>query len=367
MASSNSSNNEVNDMHILATYCKNPGERTEKEYKQFCLQKGIRDNKNYSEYVDGILLNKNKLIITNMLLAKLKELCIISLHKYIEFYIPKYTTAFANTNIDHGELCIGVDDDGLLTGVPIFEDFNLIKNRIIKRIRNNLIVSNEDNIHDIINNTVIDIIPLRVDNDIIDDTILSSIIDKYLQECTKYKTIHGKYTIKRKAWIYKLEYYRRPLRVIINDNVIRKELIKYIYNNMSIMQYYSSLKIICFLLRTGDIVFTDDYIVQTKYFKNHYMYWLTTYRDFRINEILKLKPVHHGYLEPTCPWINIIKQFYPLTYNLINSGWKYYLIKIKFPGLHKRKYNDQIYYKGSGGNIKTCHRSIDVQGEPCCI
>ena len=66
--------------------------------------------------------------------------------KYIQTYIPKYTTAFFNprSNIRSGKLFIGVNDLGLVKGIPYIGSLNknLIKEKLYNTIRKNVVTNN---------------------------------------------------------------------------------------------------------------------------------------------------------------------------------------------------------------------------------
>jgi hypothetical protein len=123
-----------------------PNESLNTEFKTFTFD---------SEMIEKIP-DKNKLfhnLNTGIISREFLELNYKNILKYIEYYVPKYTTCFFNmdTNFSHSDsfFFIGIDDDGIIHGIPF--DFNAInidtlRRTIIYSIRKSIIENLFDNI-----------------------------------------------------------------------------------------------------------------------------------------------------------------------------------------------------------------------------
>jgi hypothetical protein len=199
------------------------------EFKELCFNSLINyfDNKTLYNllYNDRVLNSKT---FNNMVLNELTG--------YIEKYIPKYIGNFSKANIT-GELYIGVDDNGLIEGIPYYGTLTPKKiAQMIYRARVNsrgVRLIDDEEIYD---DTLIDeyyyklkveIVHLQFfDNkDIVDDIQKSkerlSEVEKYNDDLTiAWKTYEDIYA----KWIYEHNLYSDKLINILMNKEIRKEL-----------------------------------------------------------------------------------------------------------------------------------------------
>ena len=99
---------------------------------------------------------------------------------YLTSVIPKYVTSFSGSSIN-GELFIGIDDFGEITGVPYYGEMSksMISNYISLSIRDKIETGTNENYKDILNNISVDIIKLEIEQLLL--------IDEYSDLYTKYK------------------------------------------------------------------------------------------------------------------------------------------------------------------------------------
>ena len=83
------------------------------EFKEFCLQEETEVD--YSIVKTGIITNKEK--FNNDIYKNIRI--------YFYKYLPKYISAFINSNIK-GQLIIGVNDFGEVTGIPINHSYTFL-------------------------------------------------------------------------------------------------------------------------------------------------------------------------------------------------------------------------------------------------
>ena len=85
-------------------------ETLQNEYKEFCIKTNIYNYYTQEELDDIIKTGKLTKQFNNMILDNLKLYC--------DIYVPKYASAFTNSRIKNGNIQIGVNDHGEVTGIP---------------------------------------------------------------------------------------------------------------------------------------------------------------------------------------------------------------------------------------------------------
>ena len=119
------------------------------EYKEFCLQDTCS------------IFNKNEIstiLISGKLDDNYNSLVYQSLQHYFYNVIPKYISSYLNANT-FGDIYIGIDDSGEITGIPILNNINhnIIYDLFYKSI--STLLNFFDNIHNYVS---ISILPLII-------------------------------------------------------------------------------------------------------------------------------------------------------------------------------------------------------------
>jgi hypothetical protein len=328
------------------------------EYKEFRLEKVC-----LSLYfnIDQVIN-----IINNDLFPKrLHKVCADTLKIYISQSVSKYLSAYMNSIINNGTLLLGVSDQGVLTGVPIINNYT--NTDIINDIHNTIKQIKLSNIDEqyILNNLKIEFIPLEINKLYLDDDNIDNLIQDYYTKYDAYITVENEYITKKQEWLLKITHYKRAINIIINEQPIRIELIKYISNSK-----YGTLYIRNNIIETLENInykfnFKKYYIYNSKNYPTNITFWITRYRDEMVNDLICNKPHYHTLIEPPLPWFRILKYFRPMTTRWINNmNIKYQIIKLTYPCNNN---NNIVSCIDKNGNLRSYYRILDKYERPCCI
>ena len=116
----------------------NSNESMEIEYKEFCFKRNIY---NYfsKKQIKHILL-------TGKLDESFNSKIYDNIRVYFNTYIPKYASAFYNSNIQNGVLKIGINDYGEVTGIPYIGNLDEMKCKSLLKESMKYINTNIDDI-----------------------------------------------------------------------------------------------------------------------------------------------------------------------------------------------------------------------------
>lgn len=302
-----------------------------------------------------------KIVTTGILPYDFDNIIFGNLYHYINIYLPKYISAFANCeNIDEGYLYFGVSNSGEITGIPLLgelrkEDVNFM----LKSIKNSLSL-------DMLSEIKIDVIKLEKNLDYLED-IATQEIEEKTAKILEYKSEFKKYSEIRDKWFEELTSFTHKISYIILDRKIRNDIAKYIKTHGPKRPEVQ---------KQAEILESDQSIeilngVQLCDYKNsddNVYYWVMYYKDMIIEEIRKRKPVKPMY---TYNSFDIIYNTYfqlltKLRYKFIvnNPKCNYYMIKITIPG----KKETPVYFKHPIYEWKWL-RKVRIEGDkgPCCI
>ena len=318
-------------------------ENKETEFKEFYLKISP----------DSVLsLEEINFIVANgIYLKKLNKLIFLNLKKYLIYYLPKYLSCFINTKIN-GKLIFGVNDIGEITGIPYLGQIKINK---IYQFINNIVSKYLDGIDDISQYYDIKFVKLNKDINILDDSA-----DEYIQDMNKrnlrYKTIIEKYIKDKKLWLEKIAVFNTKILEILNNLDLRDELIKFI-------EKFSTNKIIIQLLETQHKFSYDKDMYYRIKDRNHIFFWVAKFKDFKINELQKIKPRKKN-LPSLVNNSMILSKISNMRYRFIknNKNLNFYIIEINI------KNNNNIYsrYRLPYSEL-WCYRTrvCDIYGPGC--
>lgn len=315
------------------------------EFKEFCLNLNEDDFDCLNiEKISktGILDDNEKIIINNMILSSIKN--------YFIKYIPRYLSAFLNSNIDNAEMHIGVDDYGEITGIPFFgskEEFEKFIYNIIKLPLYYTKTKGKNVDYKIIVDELVIDKNLLVDTS--DEILKTYYNDKHLATITRKK-----YIIERRKWASALSEYTCKLPLLLEYK--KKEFHNYLMKHAPHMINY---KIYSHEMRN---------IAHLKANPNHYLYWLMLFKEQEIDKLQRIKPQ-----KPKIPKINqgpyfLLNNLTELRTKFINNNneIKYFVIKIVFPS-KANEYDTVYYYNLEGKTWLTKERHYHVNVGPCCL
>ena len=290
-----------------------------------------------------------------------------TLKKYIKIYLPRYIASFSNPNTlnSQGEFYIGVDDDGIVHGIPYdgLLDINLIKNEIKSifedKIKNGK--ESEECLDEYFKLIKIELFELNIRS----KCDYYNYYEHYLNRITNQNRIYENYLKAKKIWENVFNMYVLKLHDIANNSITRLELINFIRENCKekLVMYELLIE-----LRSDKIYkqVTFDMITKNKDNKLNMFYWIIKYKDYIVSRLKKMKPIipklyyNQNYpLQILCNVPNMIP-----TWINNNKSLKLYLIKFTLPGnISKTKYLE--YKDNVTGEFISSYRT-DYNGIPRC-
>ena len=331
---------------ILGDYYDQP-ESKNIEFKEFYLK----------VCPDTILTDDEILYIVNYgkFFRKLNHLIFLNIKSYLIYYLPKYMSCFLNSQTN-GKLILGINDFGEITGIPYLG--NLSEKKIFKFIDSSVssYIHGIDNFANYIN---INIIKLNKDINLLDDDA-SNLIELMNHRNQLYFERNRQYNILRKKWIKILSRYNTKLINILNNEDTKEELIEFVKlnsNNFDVINKLKTIKEFKFLRYT-------DFFNKLKN-KNEILYWVAKFKDYKIDELQKIKPKKID----TPSLLNnsmILSKLSQMRYRFIknNKNLNYYLIEIFISNSSNSK---PIHFKLPNSNIWNFRIRIETKNGPSCI
>lgn len=321
-------------------------ETLEQEYKEFCIKDNCIDSLSKKDIKNFI--NNGKLFIN------FNDIILNNLHIYINFYLPKYVAAFHNMQkIINMNLYIGIDDYGEITGIPFLKDLNMYRTDITNAVNRTLSLY-LDNICCV--KYELQIIKCDIDYDILCDENIKTLLYEFQEYKQKYKVLYSDYVKQHKNWIIEITKYKGKLTNIYLDNELKNEFIQYLIHN----NVYQMFKID---LDDCKCDYISDVRIQ-KYNKKHIVYWLVKFKEERVCDLKKQKPI-----QPLSPKILnlpycLFRQLSPLRKSLLrnNTNLNYYVMNIK---LRKLSNCSKLicYYDTKHNEYKITQRTL-LNNEP---
>lgn len=315
------------------------------EFKQFCLHiddDTIEDVFHVQKMsIDGII---EDIMFFNYIVSK-------SIHYYFKKYIPRYTSAFINSNIKNAELVIGVDDFSEITGIPYFGTKSELEDKITKfttSISNYIKCKNGKEVP-----ITIQVEQLEINNDYLQDDC-DYILKEYYENLNTKKYMLYKYKQDRKKWSCELNQYTCKLPTLIQSQKMAfdKYLKTYAPHMLGYKIYQHEMSNISHL----------------KVDPNHYLYWLMEFKKKNVNEIKSRKP-----LKPNVPKVihgpdYLIQQLTHMRLKFIKANpiINYFIIHIKFPN-ETIQYNPVYYYNIDNNMWSQKKRNFNNDVGPCCL
>lgn len=321
------------------------------EYKEFCLKNNIY---NYYERREV-----EQMLITGKINHGFNRVLYDNIRIYMNTYIPKYASAFSNSQGEFGMLHIGISDFGEITGIPIYGEIDTQKiNKLfedsMKYIRG-CPTSESGQIYK--DKITYEIIKLAIDTDYLYDRS-DKIATKYRDLKAEYIARYKKYLEDRDRWMIGLRRCACKLNDVIKYN--RDDIVTFI----KIHTDSNASKIIIKRLDENPII---DNIEDRKNDKNDFIYWLFLYKDEYVDKYLPTKPK-----PPVIPKIynapfNLLTHLTEMRWKFvkINPAINYYLIRVKFPcNLHRNK---SLEFRNLRRNRWEKRARILLPSGPSCI
>jgi hypothetical protein len=312
-----------------------------------------------------------------------------TIKNYLEIYLPKYLCSFFNpsTDLKHGKLYFGIDDDGKIIGIPYIGELSkdIINHVIDKIFFSHIKFPNKKTLEKIRLNTQVEIIKIekkkfmsKLNNQ---NKNKKSSYAKYLEEFNKIKHLNKIHTRKRKVWNSMFDLDKLKLHEMINDEKTRK----YIWKYVKIKTGYSLKKFKNKYTHLGCYCDVDDYWNLMSNIKSNYQFtpfklgtmcdvsndnldiykWVAVWKDSKLSMLKKAKPK-----KPT----KKIDSYYPLfllsqvpkmipEWIKNNRELNLFVIKINF---NIDNSWETLEYKDVSGQWKYSYRTV-MDGKPMSL
>jgi hypothetical protein len=338
------------------------------EFKEFCLNIDpdvLYDTLDVKKLcIDGIVEDKDE--FNNIVLKTIQY--------YIYKYIPRYTSAFLNSNVNNAELVFGVDDFSEITGVPFIGTKEELENCIskinitkylkkhvktVKVVRTNETTRSTNSSKEIHVDIPIDVsVSVKVECLILDQNFLTDdsmdIFNEFYNNLEIKKQQSVKYKKNRIKWADALNEYTCKLPDLIHNK--SKEFELYLKEHAPQMLGYT--------IHQNEM----RNIAHLKIDPDHYIYWLMQFKDTNIARIKSEKP-----LKPIPPKVihgpdYLITNLTHMRSKFIkaNSQLNYFLITIKFPK-DTSNYPPIYYFNTDNEKWMKKTRKHHQDTGPCCI
>lgn len=323
-----------------------------REYKEFTFNHGGLE---IDPIVAEDLIKSSKWIFNDLIK--------INIQKYLRIYLPKYTAGFMDvlSETPIGELYIGVNDAGVVQGIPFQGNLNIdfIVSDIQNVINEYVVCSNEQK----------KILLDNITTELIEIDYVETKLPETHELLLKYYELRDEFNLKEKEFAldfskwYKtfIMYTQKKLVELFNNDPTRKQLYDYIQTKKPDSP----------VLKMMD----DGYLLETKTHEeisvlkddiNHPYYWICEWKDLTIDNLKLIKPTpkHRIDFPPMFNPVNILTKLNCMIpwWMQQNNNMKLYLIKITFKKHHDIK---EIYYRDSLNKVNRCFRST-FYDSPCC-
>jgi hypothetical protein len=293
--------------YVLGNYV-DFSEDLQNEFKEFYLKLDISSFLTFEEI--------KHMVTSGEVCRGFNEIMFSNLKQYINVYLPKYISTFANTEeISEGHFYIGINDFGEITGIPFVGDLDedIIKS-FLEHTKPFLSSSKGDSAIDkIINSIKIEVIKVESNILLLEDECKNE-IDEYIYKKNEFKRVYKDYIIKHTAWVEEMLSYASKLVEYVTDKKLRSDIANYILdsNDYKVIEITNSiiatsidgtkitvtcnksdLDTIVEILRSSETIPVYDSIklAELKLDPKHVLYWVMIYKDHMTQIIRQRRPV----------------------------------------------------------------------------
>lgn len=302
-----------------------------KEYKQFCLS------------INNLMLYGDSLLeFYKSCYWDFNHIVLQSLKKYFKMYLPKYIASYSHplSSSSHGEFYIGVDNDGIVHGIPFMGELNIDFYSILKTIFDKKLKSScIECKNEYLNKIKFQIIKLEVikNKNFNEEIFLNEHYISYIKKLDFQNQIYEKYLLRKRKWEHIFDRYTGKLHELINDKYFREEIIDFIRENSK--KNYDLIAD----LKCGKIYCQQSFfdIQKIRNDDSNIFYWIIKYKDKKISFLKQIKPkkpkLFYNNFTPLY-LISNVPNMIPL-WKQNNPDLNLFIIKIMFPGnINKDKY-----------------------------
>ena len=291
------------------------------------------------------------------------DLIIMNIKKYLRIYLPKYIVGFIDplSEAPYGELYIGVNDFGVVQGIPfqgiLLEE--MIKEEI-ESVINEYVICDDNKKQIIIDSISFELLELTYFESEL--APIHHLLAKYYQTKNEYDLKEQEFSQEFTNWYSQLVSYKGKLVELFNLEPTRTELYEYI---KKINPDSNVLKMI-----------DDGYQLEPKTHEEitiikdditNPSYWVCRWKDETLDNLKLCKPIpsYRSEITPLFNPLNIITKLSCMIpwWMQKNENMKLYVIKIT---IKKPQDINNIYYLDIFNKINRCYRTI-IDNNPCCV
>lgn len=290
-----------------------------------------------------------------------------NLKRYIQIYLPKYTCAFLNSNIQ-GTLLIGVNDFGFVKGIPFQGELHI--DSIKKRIFDTIWTAVKDNIGYEFNfDKLVSVDIIKINNPPAPTKKAPQSFTNYLTQKQVFIEAYNEFVEKMESWKIRFNFFTQKLVELVNNIESRMMLVEYIRG------HDPKCPVIAILESEYTLEYSDhDEINILKGDPTHPYYWVCRWKDEMINTLKELKPVFiEPEFHPSIPRNLLINASEMIPYWIHNNpSMNLYLISIKFNTLmsiYGTQTSSKLFFSYLPHHDKnwiSCYRNVLPNGEPVC-
>jgi hypothetical protein len=290
------------------------------EYKEFCL----KDNVRHLCGSDQI----RSMIHDATFPKRFNDVVTYTAHKYLDVYLPKYASAFHNSNsggnanalADTMTFLIGVDDDTEVTGIPFKGDFAQHEQAFQRHARSLLQTELRDECC-----LRVDVRVERCDvhEELLDDTTLDRQLKTQQRQQTHYRIVRRKYNKKRRQWNRAIMKYKGKLQTVFDDPTFQREFEAFLKERNLDSRFEKELAAPRYVV---DLDKVKDY----KRNEGTFVWWLIYFKDLKVTEWMKRKPKTPVFSKQSNAELCAVTQLTPLRQRWIrtNPTLNYFVMRV---------------------------------------
>jgi len=307
-------------------------ETIKNEYKEFCIKTNI-----YNYYTQCEL---NDVIKTGKLPSSFNNMIIDNLKLYCNIYVPKYASSFTNSKIQNGNIQIGVNDNGEITGVPFHGELNEAQlSKLVARAKEKYLLKTEHEVK-----TTIKITKLKIHNQLINDNT-DEIVRKTKKHNQIYKLIQYNYYNERQKWVEEVLKYSVKLSDIVKNKYTRLKF----YNWLKKQKCQMYNKIIQTNSKTIENINNKRQLISNE---KSIIHWIAMYKDETMTNLQSMKPENPNITKLFNSSVYLMTYLTHMRKKLLenNNNLNYYKIDIIFDiklyqEIVYKKINKHLLYK----------------------
>jgi hypothetical protein len=300
-------------------------------------------------------------------------------------YLAKYFSSFLNTlNLLFGEMIFGLNDYGRCTGVMVPPSLTSDKIReiVIDIIRENIVEYHANEkiksiLQEMCDKITINVVPVDTENHYLESNYDQKFAyyNGKLDVYTKNEIEHAE---KSRAFVEKIESYKRSIALTLADPVAVADIIKFCgYHNP--IEHDSDLEMVrssvieqLEMLNRGEIKieYEQGQFSREKNDYHYVTYWISEYRSHMVGLMQKERPITNNRITKPRPYRNALignTLQRIIEYDTSGKEFEVCVIQIIMPGGKQLEglVDSKVYYEHCGSPRAT-KRKFSKDGEPCC-